>query len=93
MAELDIDGKENEELCFDGDLEEESNKFESNKFEFCLVGRFLTEKNINTRAMRSKLVDVWRPTMRINIKELKTQFFLFQFYHKNDVTWVQNGGP
>lgn len=29
-----------------------------NKFELCLVGRFLTEKNINSRAMKSKLANV-----------------------------------
>lgn len=28
------------------------------KYDLCLVGRFLTEKNINTRAMKSKMEDV-----------------------------------
>lgn len=88
MAGLDIDAEENEELCFDGEVEEDANKFE-----LCLVGRFLTKKNINTRAMRSKLADVWRSAMGINIKELKTGIFLFQFYHKDNMCWVQNGGP
>lgn len=65
----------------------------SNKFETCLVGRFLTEKNLNVRAMKSKLADVWRPTRGINIKNLKQGIFLFQFYHMDDLEWVLNGGP
>lgn len=88
MSELDIDTEENEELCFDVGGEEESNKFD-----LCLVGRFLTEKTINVKAMRSKLADVWRPAMGVNIKELRMGLFLFQFYHKDDIMWVQKGGP
>lgn len=30
--------------------------------------------------------------MGINIKELETRIFLFQFYHKEDMNWVLNGG-
>lgn len=53
----------------------------------------MTEKNINTRVMKSKMTDIEKPTMGINIKELKTCIFLFQFFHKEDKTWVLNGGP
>lgn len=73
MAELDIDAEENDELCFDEEIEEVSNRFE-----LCLVGRFLTEKNINIKAMRLKLADVWKPAIGINIKELKNGLFLFR---------------
>ncbi|XP_074327265.1 uncharacterized protein LOC141665185 [Apium graveolens] len=31
--------------------------------------------------------------MGINIKELETGIFLFQFFHKEDKAWVMNGGP
>lgn len=58
-----------------------------------MVGRFLTEKNINTRAMKIKMADVWKPAMGINIKGLETGIFLFQFDHKKDMLWVLNGGP
>lgn len=88
MADLDIDNEENEELVFDEGMEEEVNRFE-----LCLVGRFLTEKNINTRAMRSKMADVWKPAMGVNIKDLKPGIFLFQFYHVDDLQWVMKGGP
>lgn len=88
LANLSVEDEENEDLTFEGDIEEEVNKFE-----LCLVGRFLTEKNINTRAMKSKMADIWKPTMGINIKELEAGIYLFQFYHKEDKNWVLKGGP
>lgn len=88
LAGINIEDEENEELIFDDDLVEDSNKFE-----LCLVGRFATEKGINTRAMKTKLADVWRPVRGISIKDLKPGIFLFQFYHVEDLQWVLNGGP
>lgn len=61
-----MEEEENEDFVFEEGVEEEVNKYEK-----CLVGRFLTEKNIKSRAMKSKLADVWKPTMGINIKELE----------------------
>lgn len=87
LAELDIENEENEELVFDERVEEEVNLFE-----LCLVGRFLSEKSINERAMKSKLADLWKPTMGINIKNIKTGLYLFQFYHKDDMNWVTRNG-
>lgn len=43
--------------------------------------------------MKTKLADLWKPAMGINIKDLKPGIFLFQFYHKDDLSWVQNNGP
>lgn len=56
MGNLNVDNEENEDLVLAGDIEEEIDMYE-----LCLVGRFLTEKNINTRAMKFKLADVWKP--------------------------------
>lgn len=88
MAELDITNEENEELIFDDEVQEDGNKFE-----LCLVGRFLTEKNINLRAMQTKLADLWRPAMGITIKMLIPGIYLFQFYQIEDIGWVMNNGP
>lgn len=88
MANLDIANEEDEELIFDEEIEETGNKFE-----LCLVGLFLTKKNINLRVMKSKLTDIWRPAMGINIKMLKSGIFLFQFYHRDDMKWVMSNGP
>lgn len=87
LAKLNIEDEENEELVFDADVEV------LNKYDLCLVGKFLSEKKINSRAMKSKLADVWKPAMGITIKELEADIYLFQFYHSEDLNWVKNGGP
>lgn len=53
MTDLDTANEEDEELVLDIDVEETTNFFE-----LCLVGRFLTEKTINIRAMSSKMTDL-----------------------------------
>lgn len=87
MANLDIDEEENESFVLDGDTEGGINRYE-----LCLVGRFLTEKTINMRAMKSKMADVWKPMTGINIKELEQGIYLFQFFQAQDMQWVTNGG-
>ncbi|XP_074375304.1 uncharacterized protein LOC141717092 [Apium graveolens] len=87
MADLDIEEEENESFVLEGDSEEEVNRYD-----LCLVGRFLTGKTINARAMKSKMADIWRPTMGITINEIDQGIFLFQFYHKEDLQWVMGGG-
>lgn len=64
----------------------------SNRYKLCLVDRFLTEKNMYVRAIKSKLADVWRPFMGISIKDNKSGLFLFQFNHREDMQWVVKGG-
>lgn len=88
MKELNISKEEDEELVFEDEGGEGDNRFE-----LCLVGKFLTEKNLNVRAMKSKMADIWRPTMGINIKMLKPSLFLFQLFHKYDMQWMMNNGP
>lgn len=88
FADLNVDEEENEDFVFEDGVEEEVNKYA-----LCLVGRFSTEKNINTRAMISKMADVWKPAMGVNIKEIDPGIFLFQFYHREDMLFVINGGP
>ncbi|XP_074373983.1 uncharacterized protein LOC141714359 [Apium graveolens] len=88
MENLDITNAEEEELVFDEDVEESGNRFE-----LCLVGKFLTEKNLNVRVMKSKLADIWRPAMGISIKTLTEGLYLFQFFHKDDMQWMMNNGP
>lgn len=88
MAGLDIEKEENESFVFDEEIGEETNRYE-----LCLAGRFLTEKTVNLRAMRTKMAEVWKPTMGISIKELEQGIYLFQFFHKEDLQWVVKGGP
>lgn len=64
----------------------------TNKYELCLLVRFLTEKNLNVRAMKARLADIWKQKLGIIIKEIEDGVFLFQFYHVKDKQWVLDGG-
>lgn len=52
----------------------------------------MIERNVNVRAMKTKLADLWRPAIGINIKKIQQGIFLFSFYHKEDMNWVLRGG-
>lgn len=66
MSNLNVEEEENVAFSFEGEVEEEINKYE-----LCVVGRFLTERNINVRTMKTKIADIWRRAMGINIKEIE----------------------
>lgn len=38
------------------------------------------------------MTDVWKLVMGVNIKKIDLGIYLFQFYHKDDMKWVLNGG-
>lgn len=52
IANLDIEDEKNESFVFDEEIGDETNRYE-----LCLVERFLTEKTINLRAMRTKMAN------------------------------------
>lgn len=87
MAGLNVEEEENAAFFFEGDVEEETNKYE-----LCVVDRFLKEGNVNVRAMKTKMADLWKPALGISIKELEPWIFLYRFYQKKDMNWVLNGG-
>lgn len=60
---------------------------------FILVGRFLTDKNINFPAMQNVLAALWRPRKGVEIHELGGQRYSFVFHHRLDMEKVLEGGP
>lgn len=60
---------------------------------FVLVGRFLTEKNINFNAMRNVMAALWRPREGMEIHDLGGLRYSFVFYHIMDLRKVIEGGP
>ena len=62
-------------------------------YQWCLVGRFLTDKNIDFAAMRSMMASLWKPVKGMCIKSLNSNLFLFQFFHEKNLQWVIKGGP
>lgn len=63
------------------------------KMEMCLVGWFLSDKPIRTHIMKERLAAIWGPGKGVTIQETEPGLFLFQFYHKLDLTQILNGGP
>lgn len=60
---------------------------------FCLIGRFLTDRNIRVNVMKEVLANVWRPRRGVTITETDKGLSLFQFYHRLDLETVVEGGP
>uniref|UniRef100_A0A803NLH2 Reverse transcriptase n=1 Tax=Cannabis sativa TaxID=3483 RepID=A0A803NLH2_CANSA len=60
---------------------------------WCLVGRFLTERNIDFDAMRHLMASLWQPGKGMYVKELDSNRFLFQFYHDVDIERVIEKSP
>ncbi|XP_074361558.1 uncharacterized protein At4g02000-like [Apium graveolens] len=88
LENMGIEEEENAGFMLEGEVDETTNRYE-----LCLVGRLLTEKGVNTKVMKSRIADVWRPSMGLNITDLDQGIFLFQFFRKEDLEWVTNGGP
>lgn len=60
---------------------------------YVLVGRLLTEKNVNFQAMQNVLASIWRPREGIEIHDLGSQRYSFVFFHVLDLQKVLDGGP
>ncbi|XP_074346769.1 uncharacterized protein LOC141685575 [Apium graveolens] len=64
-----------------------------NQQSFVLVGRFISEKNINFNAMQNVMASLWRPREGMEVFELGGDRFSFVFYHVMDLQKVIDGGP
>lgn len=60
---------------------------------YVLIGRFLTEKNINFNAMQNVIASLWRPREGMEIHDIGGQRYSFVFYHPLDMQKVLEGGP
>lgn len=59
----------------------------------CLIGKFITDRPINASIMEQTLAAVWRPVMRMYVKELEPNLFLFMFNHVLDLERIVEKGP
>lgn len=59
---------------------------------FVLVGRLLTEKNINFNALRNVIASLWRSKEGMEIHDVGGGRYLFIFYHVMDLKKVVEGG-
>ncbi|WOG86768.1 hypothetical protein DCAR_0205986 [Daucus carota subsp. sativus] len=86
-ARLVLEDEEGEEILVG---EEEVVK---TKESFILVGRFLTDKNINFPAMQHVLSSLWRPREGVEIHDLGIGRYSFVFYHILELQKVIDGAP
>lgn len=60
---------------------------------FVLIGKFLTEKNVNFSAMRNVMANLWRPKEGMEVHDMGDSRYSFVLYHKMDVQKIVDGGP
>lgn len=89
FEDMDVSGEEEEGLP----VESTGEAAEGGRVDLCLVGRFITNKTINSTAMQTKMSEVWKPMAGVHIRDAVGGRFLFQFFHFIDVKRVLEGGP
>ncbi|KAL5804454.1 hypothetical protein ACOSQ3_031254 [Xanthoceras sorbifolium] len=63
------------------------------KLGLCLVGRVITNKQVNREAFRGIILKIWRTTQDFDVEVLKENTFIFQFRNHLDHKRVLAGGP
>lgn len=77
----------------EGGVTVEGEEIIENTQTFVLVGKFLTEKNINFNAMQNVMASLWRPKEGMEVHDLGGARYSFVFYHPLDLQKVIEGGP
>lgn len=68
-------------------------EIQEKKDTFIMVGKFMTNKNINFQAMRNLMASIWRPKEGTEVHDIKGYRYSFVFYHVMDLRKVIEGGP
>lgn len=87
LTDLAVNDNEEGFIISDEDVQEEEQDLH-----WCLVGRFLTEKPIHFISMQNTLALIWKPVKGVYMRDLGSQFFMFQFFHELDIQRVEKGG-
>jgi len=82
--------KEEEEAA---EYEEEIPEERKEDIALSLLGKFFTPNTFSTKAMKTVMQAVWRPSRGIVVKELDKNLFLFQFFLKKDKDFALDEGP
>lgn len=73
-------------------LEEELTDVSERDQGLTLVGHFAIEKPIKFQIMRETMSSIWRPGKGVNISEVSSNLYLFQFYHEVDLNRILEDG-
>lgn len=79
---------DDEEEVFQGDI-----TVVERNYQFCLVGRCLTDSVVHFSSLRNTMADLWHPIGGICITDLGDKRYLFQFFNDVDVQRVATGTP
>ncbi|XP_075674919.1 uncharacterized protein LOC142644126 [Castanea sativa] len=63
------------------------------EFSLSLIGRFLTSKQINLRAAKNLLRNMWKLGDDMKIIEVGEGLLVFKFLMESQLQWVWNNGP
>ncbi|MBA0731929.1 hypothetical protein Gogos_016048 [Gossypium gossypioides] len=63
------------------------------RFQFCLVGRCLTDSVVHFPSLSNTMADLWHPIGGICITDLGNKRYLFQFFNEVDIQRVISGTP
>ncbi|XVF40475.1 hypothetical protein PTKIN_Ptkin01aG0116600 [Pterospermum kingtungense] len=79
----------------DGELIMDTGSFNSQPIhsQFCLVGRFLTDRPLNFNVLQNRMASVWRSIKGVCVKDIGGGLYLFHFFHAMDIKRVLEGGP
>ncbi|KAL0003519.1 hypothetical protein SO802_017300 [Lithocarpus litseifolius] len=77
---LTLTEEEDEGITLDGDSTEAAREIGKN----CLVMKILTQKSINTEALRKTMRMVWKPNKGVRISDIEEDLFLVEFGDKKD---------
>ncbi|XP_040971398.1 uncharacterized protein [Gossypium hirsutum] len=77
-----------DEEAFQGDI-----TVVERNYQFCLVGRCLTDSVVHFSSLRNTMADLWHPIGGICITDLGDKRYLFQFFNDVDVQRVATGTP
>ncbi|VFQ81500.1 unnamed protein product [Cuscuta campestris] len=77
IAAISLDNEDEDGLVFGDEIGDSS--IQQPAYDFCLVGRFLTERPVNFVAMKNTMASLWRPEEGMVVKEVGAGLYIFQF--------------
>ena len=72
-------------------LESGDEREDQSNLALCLVGKVWTVRKFNAQALMTTMEKMWNPNHGVEVKEIRTNLFLFQFFHWKDMKQVLDG--
>ncbi|VFQ71524.1 unnamed protein product, partial [Cuscuta campestris] len=86
IAAISLDNEDEDGLVFGDEIGDSS--IQQPAYDFCLVGRFLTERPVNFVAMKNTMASLWRPEEGMVVKEVGAEAIAV----KEALSWIKSKG-